>query len=134
MDPELGAGRPTHVLWMLRGWHGRYSRAAGLHLVQEEWGGCSLLLGVYSASKKCAEKIGPRKRKTKHLNGSKDGTAKAEGISRTLDQYLDGKAKKQTNKKKPFLTNFEQFGGIKLFTSRKQTHFGGSCPEGVFDT
>lgn len=77
-DPELGAGRPTHVLWRLCGWRGSYSRAAGLHLVQEEWGGCSLLLGVYSASKKYAEKIGPHKRKMKHLNGSKDGTAKAE--------------------------------------------------------
>ena len=38
------------------------------------------------------------------------------------------------NEKKTLHTDFEQFGGIKFFTSRKQTHFGGSCPEGVFNS
>lgn len=77
--------------------------------------------------KKYAGRIGPRMRKTKRLNGSKDDIAKAKGMSEILNQYLN-------KKEKNFLTNFKQFGGIKLLASRKQTHFGGSCPEGVFNS
>lgn len=51
----------------------------------------------------------------------------AKRISKTLNQYLD-------NKEKNLLTNFKQFGGIKLLASRKQTHFGGGCSEGVFNS
>lgn len=40
-----------------------------LSLVKEAWD-CSLLLGVYSVSKKYVERTGPQKRKMKHLNGS----------------------------------------------------------------
>ena len=53
-------------------------------------GGC-LLLGLYLVSKKNADSTGPHKRKMQHLNGSKDHMAKAKGISKALDQYLDEK-------------------------------------------
>lgn len=59
--------------------------------------GGSLLLGVYLASKKKADSTGPHKRKTQCLNGSEDGMAKAKGISKTLNQYLDGKRKENSS-------------------------------------
>ena len=55
------------------------------------------MLGVYLASKKNADSTGPHKRKMQHLNGSKDGMAKAKGISKALDQYLDEKRKENSS-------------------------------------
>lgn len=53
--------------------------------------------------------------------------AKAKEMFEILNQYLN-------LKKIKILTDFKQFGGIKFLASRKQTHFGGSCPEGVFNS
>lgn len=64
-----------------------HSRAAGLCLVQEG----------DSMSKKDTERVGYHKGQMKYLNGSKDGLAEAEGISKTQTQYLDEK------ENKPFL-------------------------------
>lgn len=61
---------------------------AGTGLLSPAW--------IYSVSKKHAEGIGPHKRKAKHSNRSKDGIAKAKGISKTLNQYLDKKEKKSS--------------------------------------
>lgn len=66
--------------------------------------------------------LDPIREETKHLNGSEDDIAKAKY---EINIWI---------KKKKNLTNFKEFGGIKLLASRKQTHFSGSCPEGVFNS
>lgn len=83
-EPTAGAGRS----------HQRAGRVQQL-LVSVCHCRSSFLLGVYLASKKKANSTGPHKEEDAVLKWVKDGMAKAKGISKTLNQYLDGETKRK---------------------------------------